>query len=53
VPFPHPRDARCLSGLSAALGFITMNLDRHTDAHKALFSNLVKATASGRQARDF
>ena len=23
-------------------GFITMNLDRHTDAHKALFKNLVK-----------
>jgi poly(3-hydroxybutyrate) depolymerase len=23
-------------------GFITMNLDRHTDAHKRLFSNLVK-----------
>ena len=23
-------------------GFMTMNLDRHTDAHKALFNNLVK-----------
>ena len=36
------RDARRLSGLFAASGFISMNFDRHTDAHKGLFANLVK-----------
>ena len=43
VPFPHPGVMRDVyPGFLQLSGFITMNLDRHTDAHKALFSNLVK-----------
>ena len=43
VPFPHPGLMRDVyPGFLQLTGFISMNLDRHTDAHKALFSNLVK-----------
>src|SRR6478672_10331752 len=43
VPFPHPGVMRDVyPGFLQLHGFMTMNLDRHTDAHKALFSNLVK-----------
>ena len=43
VPFPHPGVMRDVyPGFLQLSGFITMNLDRHTDAHKSLFSNLVK-----------
>ena len=43
VPFPHPGVMRDVyPGFLQLSGFITMNLDRHTDAHKALFNNLVK-----------
>src|ERR1700761_6702114 len=43
VPFPHPGVMRDVyPGFLQLSGFITMNLDRHTDAHKRLFSNLVK-----------
>ena len=43
VPFPHPGVMRDVyPGFLQLIGFITMNLDRHTDAHKALFANLVK-----------
>ena len=43
VPFPHPGVMRDVyPGFLQLSGFITMNLDRHTDAHKALFANLVK-----------
>jgi len=43
VPFPHPGFMRDVyPGFLQLTGFVTMNLDRHVDAHKALFSNLVK-----------
>ena len=43
VPFPHPGVMRDVyPGFLQLNGFISMNFDRHMDAHKALFSNLVK-----------
>jgi poly(3-hydroxybutyrate) depolymerase len=43
VPFPHPGVMRDVyPGFLQLSGFISMNLDRHADAHKALFKNLVK-----------
>jgi len=43
VPFPHPGMMRNVyPGFLQLNGFITMNLDRHMDAHKQLFANLVK-----------
>jgi len=43
VPFPHPGVGRAVyPGFLQLNGFISMNLDRHMDAHKALFRNLVK-----------
>jgi poly(3-hydroxybutyrate) depolymerase len=43
VPFPHPGVMRNVyPGFLQLNGFISMNLDRHVDAHKRLFSNLVK-----------
>jgi poly(3-hydroxybutyrate) depolymerase len=43
VPFPHPGVMRDVyPGFLQLNGFITMNIDRHVDAHKDLFSNLVK-----------
>jgi poly(3-hydroxybutyrate) depolymerase len=43
VPFPHPGVMRDVyPGFLQLNGFISMNLDRHVDAHKNLFRNLVK-----------
>src|SRR6516162_10175451 len=43
VPFPHPGVGRNVyPGFLQLNGFISMNLDRHMDAHKDLFRNLVK-----------
>jgi poly(3-hydroxybutyrate) depolymerase len=43
VPFPHPGVMRDVyPGFLQLNGFISMNLDRHVDAHKRLFANLVK-----------
>jgi poly(3-hydroxybutyrate) depolymerase len=43
VPFPHPGVMRDVyPGFLQLSGFISMNFDRHRDAHKDLFSNLVK-----------
>jgi poly(3-hydroxybutyrate) depolymerase len=43
VPFPHPGVMRNVyPGFLQLSGFISMNFDRHKDAHKALFKNLVK-----------
>jgi poly(3-hydroxybutyrate) depolymerase len=43
VPFPHPGVMRDVyPGFLQLNGFISMNLDRHMDAHKDLFRNLVK-----------
>ncbi|MFK4679114.1 polyhydroxyalkanoate depolymerase [Bradyrhizobium diazoefficiens] len=43
VPFPHPGMMRDVyPGFLQLNGFISMNLDRHMDAHKQLFAHLVK-----------
>lgn len=43
VPFPHPGAMRDVyPGFLQLNGFISMNLDRHMEAHKKLFDNLVK-----------
>ncbi|MDB5501566.1 MAG: polyhydroxyalkanoate depolymerase, intracellular, partial [Tardiphaga sp.] len=43
VPFPHPGVARDVyPGFLQLNGFISMNLDRHMDAHKNLFNHLVQ-----------
>jgi poly(3-hydroxybutyrate) depolymerase len=43
VPFPHPGFMRDVyPGFLQLTGFVSMNLDRHVDAHKRLFNNLVK-----------
>jgi poly(3-hydroxybutyrate) depolymerase len=43
VPFPHPGVMRDVyPGFLQLTGFISMNRDRHIDAHKMLFKNLVK-----------
>jgi poly(3-hydroxybutyrate) depolymerase len=43
VPFPHPGFGReVYPGFLQLSGFISMNFDRHLEAHKALFSDLVK-----------
>ncbi len=42
VPFPHPGMMRDVyPGFLQITGFMTMNLDRHFDAHKELFLHLV------------
>ena len=43
VPFPHPGFMRDVyPGFLQLTGFVSMNLDRHVDAHRRLFDNLVK-----------
>ena len=43
VPFPHPGLMRDVyPGFLQLNGFISMNLDRHMDAHKDLFNHLVQ-----------
>jgi poly(3-hydroxybutyrate) depolymerase len=43
VPFPNPGVMRQVyPGFLQLNGFVTMNLDRHIEAHKQLFLNLVK-----------
>lgn len=43
VPFPHPGVMRQVyPGFLQITGFMTMNLDKHVDAHRDLFRNLVK-----------
>ncbi len=43
VPFPHPGFMRDVyPGFLQLNGFISMNLDRHMNAHRNLFKNLVK-----------
>jgi poly(3-hydroxybutyrate) depolymerase len=43
VPFPNPGVMRDVyPGFLQLNGFISMNLDRHMDAHKKLFADLVK-----------
>ena len=43
VPFPHPGFMRDVyPGFLQLHGFVSMNLDRHLEAHRELFLNLVK-----------
>lgn len=43
VPLPHPGVMRPVyPGFMQLCGFMNMNLDRHVDAHKKLFANLVR-----------
>jgi poly(3-hydroxybutyrate) depolymerase len=43
VPFPHPGFGRDVyPGFLQLSGFVSMNLERHLDAHRDLFTNLVK-----------
>lgn len=43
VPLPHPGfTRRVYPGFLQLTGFMTMNLDRHVDAHRNLFDSLIK-----------
>jgi poly(3-hydroxybutyrate) depolymerase len=43
VPFPNPGAMRLVyPGFIQLSGFMTMNLDRHVEAHRTLYDNLVK-----------
>ncbi len=43
VPFPHPGFMRPVyPGFLQLGGFVSMNVDRHVDAHKEFFRNMVK-----------
>ncbi len=55
VPFPHPGVMRDVyPGFLQLNGFVSMNLDRHLDAHKELFFNLVKGDGdSAQKHREF
>ena len=55
VPFPHPGVLRDVyPGFLQLNGFVSMNLDRHLDAHKELFFNLVKGDGdSAQKHREF
>ena len=51
VPFPNPGFMRQVyPGFVQLTGFMTMNLDRHIDAHRDLFQNLVKGDRDSVQA---
>jgi poly(3-hydroxybutyrate) depolymerase len=55
VPFPHPGFMRDVyPGFLQISGFMTMNLDRHIDAHKELFFHLVSGDGdSAQKHREF
>jgi poly(3-hydroxybutyrate) depolymerase len=55
VPFPHPGFMRQVyPGFLQLSGFISMNLDRHLDAHWQMFQNLVSGDGdSADKHRDF
>jgi poly(3-hydroxybutyrate) depolymerase len=55
VPFPHPGVMRDVyPGFLQLNGFVSMNLDRHVDAHKELFFHLVKGDGdSAQKHREF
>jgi poly(3-hydroxybutyrate) depolymerase len=55
VPFPHPGVMRDVyPGFLQLHGFVSMNLDRHIEAHRNLFLNLVKADGdSAQKHREF
>ena len=50
VPFPHAGVMRDVyPGFLQLNGFVSMNLDKHIEAHKNLFTNLVKGDGDGAQ----
>jgi poly(3-hydroxybutyrate) depolymerase len=50
VPFPHPGVMRDVyPGFLQLYGFVTMNLDRHIEAHRNLFHHLVEGDGDGAQ----
>ena len=55
VPFPHPGIMRDVyPGFLQLHGFMSMNLDRHIEAHRNLFTNLVKGDGdSAQKHREF
>jgi poly(3-hydroxybutyrate) depolymerase len=55
VPFPHPGFMRDVyPGFLQLHGFVSMNLDRHIEAHKELFLHLVKGDGdSAQRHREF
>jgi len=55
VPFPHPGVMRDVyPGFLQLHGFVSMNLDRHLDAHKNLFYHLVQGDGdSAQKHREF
>jgi len=55
VPFPHPGFMRDVyPGFLQLHGFMSMNLDRHLEAHRDLFLNLVKGDGdSAQKHREF
>jgi poly(3-hydroxybutyrate) depolymerase len=55
VPFPHPGMMRDVyPGFLQLHGFMSMNLDRHIEAHQNLFLNLVKGDGdSAQKHREF
>ncbi len=55
VPFPHPGVMRDVyPGFLQLTGFMSMNLDRHLEAHRDLFRHLVKGDGdSATKHRDF
>jgi poly(3-hydroxybutyrate) depolymerase len=55
VPFPHPGVMRDVyPGFLQLHGFVSMNLDRHLEAHRNLFTHLVKGDGdSATKHRDF
>jgi poly(3-hydroxybutyrate) depolymerase len=55
VPFPHPGMGRDVyPGFLQLHGFVSMNLDRHVDAHRDLFVHLVKGDGdSAQKHREF
>jgi poly(3-hydroxybutyrate) depolymerase len=55
VPFPHPGALRDVyPGFLQLHGFVSMNLDRHIEAHRNLFHNLVQGDGdSAQKHREF
>jgi poly(3-hydroxybutyrate) depolymerase len=55
VPFPHPGFMRDVyPGFLQLHGFVSMNLDRHLEAHRNLFLNLIKGDGdSAQKHREF
>ncbi len=53
VPFPHAGFMRDVyPGFLQLTGFMTMNLERHVDAHKQLFWNMVKGDGDSADKHD-